>query len=575
MNLAYQYETTSILRTTPLTERLMVAQQRIEKSFLDAGNVLISVMNAVGGLTTTLDGLTALFDAQSSRHVADGMAQAVAGLSGLPAAAGGKQQAFVEIASLCDTVYSNVDEMREIIRYLRTIAVTVKITGASISEFSGFADEIRERIQSVSDEVDRFADKLEIMRSRLGDATRSSRSVIHDFDAAIPLLVESMNSGVLALSDQQKRMTDTAGSLKRIMGSIQSKVGTVLSALQIGDITRQRIEHVVSLLNQFEELQTSQDFQSIDPAQQVSLSDAIAALAKSQLDEAVADFHSQCGSVEGTIASFMADAGSVMSLRDELAGRGKVGEGDILSQLQRDLARAAELSLQVSNRTRDLDAAVDSVEGSIVALTMGISAIRRIKLDIFYMALNSNLACTKLGENGRAVNVVSGELRIFADRLEGPAEAIVLKMNEIEAAKAMLTGEGKTSGADCGIPLNQARAAVDDAEVRMSTGLAALSAQGASVFSSIDGAIRTLDFKSDLGDVLDECVEMAAVPAAIAQASPIAEGDPVIDVFSTRIFSIYTMDQERIVHRRFLPVRLTGVVDAAASDVEDLIGELF
>lgn len=576
MSLAYQYETTAASSTTFLVEKLTTAQQRIERSFLEGGQVLVAVIDAVSGLTKTLDGLTSLFDSQGSREVVDGMNQAVVRLAGLPAAAQSKQGAFIAISSLCDTVHKNVDEMREIIRYLRTIAVTLKITGASIPEFSGFSDEIRERIQSVSAEVDRFAGQLLAMRTRLEDAIGSSDSVIRDVSVAIPILVANMDRGTNALVDQQRRMVDTANELKRITGSIQMKISTVLSALQIGDITRQRIEHVVTLLSYYDDLEASDEARSLDRVLRARLGKAIAGLVKAQLEETVADFHQQCASIAGTIASFTANAGQVLSLRDELAGGNGQGDISILSRMQKDLTSASELSDQVLNRTRDLDTVVASVEESSQSLITGIAAIRRIKLDIFYMALNSNLACTKLGESGRAVNVGSGELRVFADRLEGPAEGIVVKMQEIESAKVTLTSAGKIAIDSDGHPLEEARLAVDNAAEEMSSGLAALSSEGANVFVSIDKAIRTLDFRSDLGDVLDDCLGIAA-SAHCDQDAPIAEGNSPIDQLSARIFKIYTMAHERDIHQRFLPVSQTIPAAESASDAGDdvLFDELF
>ena len=67
-------------------------------------------------------------DPDATSDVFEGMRTVVADLAGLPEAASRKQGAFQKISSLCDTVYTRVEDMREIIRYLRTIAVTVKIT---------------------------------------------------------------------------------------------------------------------------------------------------------------------------------------------------------------------------------------------------------------------------------------------------------------------------------------------------------------------------------------------------------------------------------------------------------------
>jgi hypothetical protein len=252
MTRPFRIETAPTATGSALVGKLAIAQARIEQSFLDGGNVLIAVMEAVSGLTEILDGIVNLLEPRATSQVFDSMKTVVSDLAELPGIADRKQVALIEISHLCDSVYSRVEDMREIIRYLRTIAITVKITGASIPEFSGFADEIRERIQTVSEEINRFGDQLVAMRNRLGAANASSAGVIRDFASAIPQLVENMDRSSVALAEQQKRMAASASQLKQITGSIQGKIATILSALQIGDVTRQRIEHVMSMFEFFE-----------------------------------------------------------------------------------------------------------------------------------------------------------------------------------------------------------------------------------------------------------------------------------------------------------------------------------
>lgn len=578
MTRPFKIETQRLTSGTALAGKLAVAQARIEQSFLEGGNVLIAVMDAVSGLTEILDRIVNLLDPQATSQVFEGMRTVVADLTGLPEVAGRKQDALTRIAGLCDAVHSRVEDMREIIRYLRTIAVTVKITGAGIPEFSGFADEIRERIQTVGEEINQFGAQLVSMRSRLVSANASSESVIRDFASSIPMLVGSMDRSSVALAEQQKRMAASARQLKQITGSIQTKIATVLSALQIGDVTRQRIEHVMSMFEALSELKASDAGQALDAATLAGIEASVSALARAQIEESADDFSEKCASISANIAGFTVDASQILSLRDELAGTGLPTDDNILERMKTDLSQATDLSVKVSERTGDLDRVVASVGESTQALIAGIASIRKIKLDIFYMALNSNLACTRLGDAGRSVNVASGELRVFADKLEIPAEGIVLQMQEIEAARDMLTA-GNASRLD-GVdePLAMARGAVDTVSAEMASGLDLLAEKGGAVFECIEKAIRTLDFRSDLGEVIDECRDIAEAEDSGVQVA-LAAGDETIDAFSARIYKSYTMASERAIHQRYLPVVETAApaatVASTGDDDDDLMAALF
>jgi hypothetical protein len=580
MTKPFRIETGPTATGKALVGKLSIAQARIEQSFLDGGAVLIDVMESVSGLTAILDGIVNLLDPKATSEVFAGMKTVVGDLAELPDIADRKQVELAKISGLCNSVHARVEDMREIIRYLRTIAVTVKITGASIPEFSGFADEIRERIQTVSEEINRFGDQLIAMRNRLSTANASSASVIKDFASAIPQLVGNMERSSVALAEQQKRMAASASQLKQITGSIQGKIATVLSALQIGDVTRQRIEHVMSMFDALDSFKTSEDAKSVDADTLSELDRAISGLARAQLEESVDELQQKCASIATNIASFKLDASQVLSLRDDLSGRNRPAEDNILEGMRGDLAQAANLSVKVSERTRELDHVVTSVGESTQALISGIATIRKIKLDIFYMALNSNLACTRLGDAGRSVNVASGELRIFADKLEGPAEGIVLQMQEIEAAKDLLTAGDAQKGAGIDEPLEMARFAVDKVSDEMAVGLDALSGKGDAVFDCIEKAIRKLDFRSDLGDVLDDCLSMAAADDT-GRAAPMPAGHTAVDVLSAKIFKTYTMAQERTIHQRFFAATEAAAATSAtettasADNDDDVLAALF
>ena len=117
-------------------------------------------------------------------------------------------------------------------------------------------------------------------------------------------------------------------------------------------------------------------------------------------------------------------------------------------------------------------------------------------------------------------------------------------------------------------PLDQARTAVDKVADGMDVGLTALSREGEVVFSSIEEAIRKLDFRSDLGDVLDDCLRIAA-ETGCGRRPAIAAGNEAIDRFSAKIFKTYTMAQERVIHERFLPVIGAPVAEAWPADDDE------
>jgi hypothetical protein len=539
-------------RRSDFDARLVTAHARIETTFLDGGAVLVSVMDILNSLVTILDRMTGTLDGSTTENTVAGLNKTIADLAGLPQTEENRQGAFNELTHLCSSTRDHIDDIRETFRYLRTFAITVKITGAGLSEFAAFADEIRERIQSGADEVGKFAELLTLMRMQLDKARKFSSTILEDFTATIPTIVTGLNENSSQIGHQHQQMSAIARQVKAVAQGVQGKIASVLSALQIGDITRQRIEHIQSSLQLFDDYARSPEGFALGETTLDAMQNVILHLANAQLDETAADFQRDCKRIFSNISSFAEDAAEILSLRDELLHKLGAKDKNVLSLMEKDITEACKLATRVQESSNDANAVVQSVTQTAHDLLHGIEVLRSIKTDIHYMALNSNLRCSKLGVEGRAVNVVSGELRTFAAKLETPADAIVAELRRVETAAQMLGQDAGNTSGDLSQPLRDALGAIQGAKAQMDNGLQDLATEGQAVFSRITAAVTKLDFEKQLGDVLEECLvlssELAAAPISDISA---LEGD--IMPLSEKIYRLYTMAQERDVHLRYLP----------------------
>ncbi|WP_051558831.1 chemotaxis protein [Allorhizobium undicola] len=547
--------------TGTLPSLLTSAHARLEKSFLEGGAALVSVTEIINSLMEIMNRLTGFFDGQTSRKTIDGLRRTVCDLALLPSLAETRQTSFKQITDLCDSARDHVADMREIIRYLGTFAITVKITGAGLAEFSGFAEEIRERIQSGASEIGRFAEQLNGMHQQLDTARTFADGVLTEFQDTIPAIVASLEASSANLTREHQAMAAVAQEVKSIASGIQGKVATVLSALQIGDITRQRLEHVQSSLEFLDEhLAASGSFSNGD-AERVK--QAILHLAHAQLTDTLADFRQKCAAIFQTISSFTTDAARILALRDEM----KEEDESLLHKMQADIRRACGLSQRVQERSQESDGLVSSVTQTAQQLLEGIETIRAIKTDIHYMALNSNLRCSRLGDAGRSVNVVSGELRTFAAKLETPADAIVEDMRKVEQATMTLTTDEAGDIDHIHEPLQCALDALETVSTQMDEGLGEFSAQGQQVFSRINAAVSKLDFKDQLADMLQSCLDR--LEPQLAERPATHDLEPLMGHLSQRIFAIYTMAQERALHQQLLPFAKTSEPAPSTATAQD------
>jgi len=197
-----------------------------------------------------------------------------------------------------------------------------------------------------------------------------------------------------------------------------------------------------------------------------------------------------------------------------------------------------------------------------------------VRTDIHYMALNTNLRCGKIGEEGKAINVVTAELRNFAGRLDETAEKILVELQVLEAAANKLIGaevEEEEESLDQRLEkaLENIRAVGD----RMDEQMAALGEQSRTAIGDMDVSLARLNFNAELGEVLRACAEEMEVQEDVFEAAGL---EHVLAEVGGRIARLYTMVAERELHAEVLgtapPVEVPVVASVMSDeDIEDAL----
>ncbi|PDS79231.1 chemotaxis protein [Rhizobium sp. L43] len=550
------------------------ARSRVEERFLEGGTVLLSVMDVLNRLLNSLESVTAALDNSESSDTGADLRATVESLTVLPVTEENRQQALVSLAQTGRELRKYVSDMQETMRYLRTFAVTVKITGAGLAEFAGFAQEILERIYSGTDEVNRFATHLDSLDKEVKLAASFSASVSKGYADTVPAVAAALRDDAAKIAQHRKHLGVVAREVGAIARGVQSKVASTLSALQIGDITRQRIEHVQATLSLLEEFFAGAEGAKLDAGARKRLQNAIHHLTAAQMSDMCANFQRDSENVVTTIASFDHDMREILKLRDQMSGKSGEDGGNFMRALESSVSAAHEIVQQVDTASRQADQVSQSTIGTAAKLFESIANIRAVKTDIHYMALNTNLRCSRLGEEGRSINVVTAELRIFAGKLDESADAIVTGLPALEAAAGRVAPATDVGAGGLGESLTSAVGNIRSAANLMENELKVLAENGREVATKISLLIGKLDFQRDLGEVFARCAGLleSAAGTEVVDISDLAEAIAPLD---RKIFKAYTMVQERNIHRDIFPASEDSAPAPAETPKADTDEDLF
>jgi hypothetical protein len=525
----------------PPMARLERSRALIESRFLHAGEVLGLAVQGMGQLIGSLDRLSATLDVQTVSATTSELEGSAQTLLGLPERHGQRRERLRGLQRLSAGLRGEIEEMRRHLAYLRVFAINIKVTAAGVAgagdDFGLFAQEISDRIEAGRVELEGFAADAVALDGQLAAAMEHEQTLAGACARLIPAVPDGLAAGAHEMAAHHVKVSQVAAEVAELARQIQRKVGAALAALQVGDSTRQRIEHVQN---------------GLDLSRQAKLhgraGDAVQRLLSAQLAAAAADFHRDSAQIHHSMAGIAGDAKEILRLRDLAFGLSSGGES-FLSRMTAYLGQALELVSSMEQAEGAAEQTGRAAAAAAEALQLRIAALQAIKTDVQQMALNTTLKCARIGDLGKPLAVIAVELRAHAGHLESSGQATLASLQELNRAAGDLVREAADAGVSEG--LTAATQRVRSASETVEADLADLARQGEAVVGALSEAAHQLDFQRDIGGALE------AAAAALAPderdfdgeiGGDLGEAAAAVAEVLAAIAKTYTMAQEREVH---------------------------
>ncbi len=566
-----------------------VASQ-LDARFVAAGNALAEAYALVEELVAALEAATQALGRDAADAAIDNMRATADRLEHLPDVQRTRGAALELIRQTGKPLHDHITRIDRTLDFLRICGLNIKVAAAGAHGFSDFADTMLVRLDDGEREIDEIGAEVARLIGGIDGLVEVDRRLAQECVAVIPQVPRKLAEDAAALQRHQLAETERARRIAEVARDIRARVATAIGAMQIGDITRQRLEHVaegVRALLAWRDGDGDGDGDGVaagvDAGGTVALavSGHMTALFAAQASDALAGFEQETGLLADSLNGIAPSAETLVALQ---AGEGSGGgeDGAFLAGLERsvrEIAAVTERLREADGQAQRLAAATSTTADS---LAHRLSLIHRVTSDVQQMAWNTDLRCSRLGNEGRGLAMVATEIRGFARSLVTISDAIGESFGDLAAAAAVIRGSDADGahphGGDTGQSLAESLACIQDGAERMRTGMGALGGGTTTVTAILERATGSLDCEAEVGGVLAGAVatlEQLAVPCSEPDAAIEAPLRALLDQLSRR----YTMASEREIHRRFaLPDDATAepeTTTAGAADEDDEDDGLF
>ncbi|MBO9499101.1 MAG: hypothetical protein J7483_06570 [Novosphingobium sp.] len=532
----------------------------LDARFVEAGGALAQAYDIIEKLVAALEGVTKALDREAADAAVANLRGTAGRLARLPEIQAQRAEALDEIRKAGASLNTDIGQVNRTLSFLRICGLNMMVTSAGVTEFSSFVDTMFQKLDVGEAQIGNIALEIGRMVTGLPDTSAIDAQLAAECAKVIPHVPQQLAADAQALQKHQAEVAVRADKVARVARDVRTKVGTAIGALQIGDITRQRLEHIADGLRNVLELVDD------DPAA-LAASPAgahVVAMLAAQATDTLTTFRAEAQTLVQSLRSIGASTAELLALRE---GDGGEDDSGFLASLE---ASVAEIET-VTARLREADARSHKLSSAASAtaeqLADRLRTVHRITGDVQQMAWNTDLRSYRLGVEGRGLAVVAAETRTFSVKLADISNSISASFERMMlAASKIRDPDGAEGQAD--ESLATSLAVIRDAGERMRTGMAGLGGDATRIVDILRDTTERVDCEAEvsaaLADVVGDLSGLGTEAAAIDDDTA-AQLTAMLDA----IARTYTMAREREIHRQFVPGAEEAPPETGAIDEDD------
>ncbi|WP_146002689.1 hypothetical protein [Telmatospirillum siberiense] len=549
----------------------------IERIFQQVGEELSAAVSSLQRITETCGDLSQRMAEEALAASTARLDAAAAQVSKLADSANSGQASLVSLVSLTGGIEERILRLSRTIGEVQILGINAKIEAAHVTardvDFSVFTREIGRLAELAADGLGKLSVEL-VSLGRLIDKARADQE---DFERenqqSLTAIGHRLEANLQKVMERQQAALAASAGLAAHSERISGRVAKVVADLQIADITRQRVEHVIhglDVVNGLFESGSVAAQEALDDEHRLPIVATICRLEAAQLQNAEGDFSREIGQIINNLKGLAGDAEMVRQQGAAVCGS---AEGtSFLAELGRDLDQAKTLLQRYAEAHAAIEGVTRSVSSGVSEMVKYLAAVHSIEADMRVMGLNATLKCGRLGTEGRALSVIAQELRVFANRTADDG-AVIMQGLEKLIAEAESLNRGGQDGESVNIShlIEEMTDSVHSLELAnddLARPMASLERDSHLIGRALDETVARITEHPECVEGLREVVRHLQRMAAVVPQGGFDDLGQIKDRVLALMKGRYTMASEHEIHSLFDQLDGSGSIEIPAAKAD-------
>lgn len=464
------------------------------------------------------------------------------------------------ILELLDQVSRPLEGFQKIYKVLRMLSTSTKIESSRLGESgSGFltlALDVERLSHLVNEKSSGIMEQSRLLEGMIGGHLRAVRAgeAAQDREMSDVLAITSRSL------DELISVNDSCGSfgslISSVSGEVSGNIGSVVSSMQMHDMTRQQVEHIVEALDRLTtRLQDHETAVSdhagyrkliVEAGDVCELQSAQLRYASSELGGAVCVIVDNLRGVAGKLALMASETLSTTGVADSTGG-------SFMDAMSRGMATATSVLAKCAQSDRDMSATLAKVADTMQEVTGFVTDIEDIGSEIDLIALNAQVKAAHTGSEGAALGVLAEAIKRLSVDAVNQTDTVSRTLLQVKQSTARLfreaTGEMERLGASVAAmeeDLGGIMAALGGMNDELMGLLTGLNSSVGALTDDIEQATGGIDVHERVARMTDEA--MAALDRIVVMARELEPTSPEFKENLRHMEERYTMQSERHIH---------------------------
>ena len=490
--------------------------------------------------------------------------------------------ALEHILELLSQVSYPLENFQKMTKTLRMLGISTKIESSRLGEtglgFLTLAMDVEKLSQLVSEKSSNILSHRQLLSNMIADNLRIVRSgeVAQDKQLGDVLI------GVSGSLEELVAVNSRCGSFGTLASSVSCEVSAniseVVSSMQMHDMTRQQIEHIVEALDHLSEklrnpaVSDSPDTDSqrrlvIEAGDVCELQSAQLRFAASELCSAVSDIAENLRDVANKQGMIASESLSTTGVADST-------DGTFMDALDRGMGTITAVLASSARSDRDMTSTLSKVADTMHEVAGFVTDIEEIGTEIDLIALNSQIKAAHTGTEGAALGVLAEAIKRLSDQAIRQTDQVSQALVQINQSTENLFQEATEETEQLG-----ARIASMDHDISgILTELGSMNSNLMSLLTSLGSRVNNLteDIERVTAaiNVHDRAERMAVEIMSVLDSivSSAREREPASPEFKDNLRHMeerYTMQSERHIHESIARKRSGGTAAAPVTVFRD------